>query len=167
MQFDLNAFYFSDSIDSGTAFSNNRMVLDLSGAINLSHKGQFVLGWSYSIMSYGADGAAAVEASTTDTGPRIGWFIDRRRSWSVNLTYNLFANTTFNDGTEDLKWRGKSYKVDFGYAGFVSDRLAFGVRMNYYAASYSEQFDAADSFSQVSTSQNAIFPSFSATYFLN
>ena len=159
--FDLNAFYFSDGLDSGTENTNNRMFLEFSGAIDLSKKGQIILGWAYTMLTYKAEGTATLEASTADTGPKIGWFLDKQRTWSACFTYNLFANTTFDDGSGEVRWRGKSYKADFG------ESLALGMRINYYSASYSEQFDASDTFSQISNSQGAIFPSLSMTYFLN
>ena len=165
---DINGFYFSDNVDFGTGtIANNRMFFDAALSIKLDKKGQYSLGWSYGLITYNLETSQNTEASNTDTGPRFSWFMNKDQTWSLGFTYNLFANSTFTNAGTEVSLRGKSYKIDIGYTGPITAKLYLGIRLNYYSASYGEQFDASDTFSEVSNSKSFIYPSLAASYRFN
>lgn len=164
--FESNVFYFSDSLKPSTDTTNSRLFFDVTFGMPLTKKGSLILAWSVSKLSYSLADTATTEISTLEHGPRLGWFFDKAKHWSIFATYNLIASGTFNDGSGAVTWKGgNSFKVDAGFTPRIGESLYVGIRINYYSASYSEQFDASDNFTKITSSQSMIFPSLTLGFY--
>ena len=157
--FDLNAFYFQDSLDTGTETTNNRTLIDLGAGLDIDKNGRFVIGWSFSIFSYDLSDTNSTEVSTNEMGPKFGMYFGKDYNWGLFFTYNLISDASFSDGSDNLDWRGNTYKVEFGYSAQLTDHFFLGARINYYSATYDEQFDASNNFTEVERSLSFTYPS--------
>lgn len=157
---ELNGFYSSESLTAGTNATNSRMFFDFSIGFAVDKKARYLVGWNYSMHS-AADGTSTTQTySSTQMGPRFIWFVDKDNSWSLGLGYYLVTNATFDSGggtTE--KWKGTAIKADFGYNFAVGSQSYAGIRLNYSMANYNEKLVGETTYSTVSYSKTAMYPS--------
>ena len=161
---DADVFYISDSLSAASDTSISRSFLDFSFGMDLTRSGDIVIGWSITSLSTTDSTSTEVTYSTFDMGPKIGYYINKSRSWSAFLTYNLQATATYNSGSTESKWRGTSIKFETAYAPEISEGFYAGIKFNYYSASLVEQFDASDNYSEVSYSRGIMWPSIYLSY---
>ncbi len=161
--FDLNLFYDSGALTTASAANDNKMFIEGAAMFDVMKNPRLVVGWSYGMFSTTDADSNAI--STSDMGPRLGWFIDRTQWWSLFLTYNLLASAAYSpSGGTAQTWRGTSLKFDVGWSPEVSDNLFIGIRLNYYAATYSESLEGSSNYETISYTRSFIYPSFSLSY---
>lgn len=162
---DTNLFYLSDSFSSSSDSTSTRMFADLSLNLDLANKGQFTIGWGYSILNLGDNnGSTETSFSLTEMGPRFGYYIDKNKAWAMFFTYNLQAKATYDTGSTPLEWRGSSYKFEFGYRPELFERLRAGMHLIYYSAAFSEELSNSTTYTLISNSRAIIYPAFSLSY---
>lgn len=162
---DSNLFYLSDALDVSSSTTATKMFMDFSVNLDLSKKGDFTIGWAYSIITL-SDEVSGTETQfgLTEMGPRFGYYMDKERLWGLFLTYNLQARADYKSGSTDVEWRGSSYKMEIGYRPELTERLHAGMHLIYYTASFSEQLSGSTTFSLVSNSRAIIYPAFTISY---
>lgn len=166
LSIDVNLFYFSDSVEHSSTSSSTDTFYDVALTMNLDKKGKFFTGWSYGSLSSDR-GSSLPSITVTDMGPIFGWHINRGQNWVLVAVYNLISTAQFNDTTSGTKeeWRGSSYKVSFGYKGFVIEELLqAGLYLNYYGSNFSESISNTTTLSSISYSKSEIYPSIFISY---
>ena len=163
---ELNLFYFNDALTMSTSASNNRMAIDGAVGFAIDSKKRYNVGWNYTTQSAtDVSGSSTKTYSSTQMGPRFVWMIDRNNSWSLGLGLYLISKAKFDDGAGNTpEWRGTAYKFDVGYNFPINESVYFGLRMNYSSASFSEQIVNSATYSNVSYSRSAIYPSIYGYY---
>lgn len=158
---DGNVFYFSDSfVYSGTTSTYNRTLWDVSVGMNLSKKGAWVLGWNFDSMSFKDNPGTVTSVSVTDMGPKLSYYIDKARTWSVAFTYDLITKGNYSSGSTTSELRGTAMKFEAGYTPEIWEGVLLGAKLNYYKAAFKEEV-VSSSLTKVSYSRTAIYPSFS------
>lgn len=162
---DLNAFYDTKTLTTATQETGNKMLLDVTVAMDVLKKPRLVLGWSYGIFSTTDTTTTTTTITTSDMGPRFGWFIDKDEKWSFFVTYNLLASATYTPGGSTASTlRGTSIKADVGWTLPVSDNFFCGIKLNYYSATYAESLVGGSTFTQISYARSFIYPSVVFSY---
>ncbi|MCB0385461.1 MAG: hypothetical protein KDD43_08715 [Bdellovibrionales bacterium] len=162
---DTNLFYLSDALSVTSDTTATKMFLDVSINLDLSKKGDFTIGWGYSIISIGDEaGGTETTFGLTEMGPRFGYYIDKERLWGLFLTYNLQATADYKAGGTEVEWRGSSLKAEIGYRPELTENLLAGMHLIYYSASFSEQLSGSTTFTLVSNSRSIIYPAFTLSY---
>jgi hypothetical protein len=137
---DGNVFYFSDSYVNSTTQSYSRLIWDAAVSLNLSKKGQVMLGWDYNSGSFddttGTNTTQTV--AVTGMGPKLTFYLDKELEWSLAGVYDLILNAT-QSGTSSYTYRGYGLKAEFGYTGHISESMLLGIKMNWYEAVFTEQ----------------------------
>lgn len=163
--FDINLFYMSDTFVGSSESQSTKMMIDFAPTLDLTRRGALVLGWNYGIVSLSESvDSSDSKFSATDMGPKIGWYINRDRTWSLFFTYNLISTAKYDDGDGELEWRGTSMKVELGYTIDFGSSLLMGAKLNYYSASYSEELSQSTNFEEISYSRSLIYPSLAMVY---
>lgn len=162
LTFDLNVFYLSDTLAASTDSSYKRTIYDGAIMLNLTKKGDVVMGWSYLKASATEETTTTTEYSSTEMGPRIGFYIDKAYLWGLFFTYNLIATATYNSGTEE-EWRGTSMKGELAFLPTWGEGFQAGFKINYHKASYTEKVTTT-TLTEVDRGRTMIYPSFAMTY---
>lgn len=161
---DANLFYLSDSLTVTTDSTTTSLFWDFAVTINLDKKGQWVIGWAYNSLSISQSGATTSEFTLTEMGPKVGYYIDKAKVWSIFLTYNFQSQADYSDSTTTAEWRGTSLKGELGFTPAFTENFHAGVKLNYYQASFSEQFVNSTTFSTISNKRNIIYPTVAFIY---
>lgn len=162
---DLNVFYFSDGLAAASTSSVTRTIWDFALLLNLTKKGDIVAGWSYGSVSTSDAATTTTTYTSSEMGPKFGYYFDKHLSWVLFLTYNLNTKINYNNGTTIEEWRGSSLKAELGYLPHVTDEFAAGIKLVYYKPTIAEAIPSSNVLSKVSYSRTLIYPSISFTYF--
>src|SRR5690606_32408760 len=113
--------------DTGT-----KTFMDFALGFSVDKRDQFQIGWRYSIFTTSESGSSTTSYSSTEMGPKFTYYFDKKRAWGASFVYNLIVNANYkpNGGTTQ-KWRGSSFKLDFGYGIPVSENLRLGLHLVY------------------------------------
>lgn len=161
---DANVFYFTDTFpyDEDTS-TFKRTFWDFFVGMGLNKRNQYVLGWNYGSMTFDDDPGTPSKLTVTDMGPKFIAYLDKDRAWVFGLTYNLITKGKYSEnGGAAVDLRGSSMKVEVGYTPPISETLAFGVKLNYYKASFNEKV-VDDSITKKANSRTTIYPTLSLT----
>lgn len=157
---ELNLFYDSDSLSTGTAATSTKMFIDGTVGFEIDRKGMYLVGWNYSLYSTSETSATTTTYASTQMGPRFLVMLDKNKNWSVGLSYNLVTTATYSDGSgTSEKWKGTGIKADLGYTFALSDSIRFGLRLNYSMTSYVEKLVGDTDYSVISYSRSTMYPS--------
>jgi hypothetical protein len=166
---DLNFFYYSDSFKIASATTQSRIFGDLAIGVDLDKKGRFYVAWNIGYVS-AADTDAATSTNTTfsvlEMGPKLGYFLDKDKIWSLALTYNynlLVIGTYSNGGTAET-WRGSSIKFELGYTPQVSESFWVGVKLIYHSQSFNEKIVGSSDYTQVAYTRAMIYPALNLSW---
>lgn len=156
---DGNVFYYSDSFATTTTSTYTRLLWDFAASINLSKKGQMMIGWDYNSASF-TDNVNSVNSAVTVTGmgPKVTYYFDHDNKWSLGFIYDLILNGT-DSSSSSVAYQGTGMKGEFGYATPVSDSANLGLKLNYYDATFSETITNQTTIAHVSYHRSAIYPS--------
>ena len=158
---DGNLFYFSDSFATSTTSTYNRMLWDVAASINLTKKGQLMIGWDYNSASF-TDNVNSVSTAVTVTGmgPKLAYYFDKDNKWDLAFTYDLLLKGNDSNGSNTpMELQGTGMKVELGYAPQVADDVYLGLKLNYYSASFSDTITNQTVLTQVSYHRTVIYPS--------
>ena len=157
---ELNVFYLSDTLNTGSAVVSTRMFIDTSLGFQVDKGGRFLAGWGYSMHSTSHATTTTTTYSSTQMGPRFVYHIDRNKNWSVGAGYYLVTSATYNSGSGDgEKWKGTAIKADFGHNFNLTNEFLLGLRLNYSSASYVEKLVGTETYSTVSYTKVMMYPS--------
>jgi len=159
--FDANVFYYSDTFTLATATSSKRTMYDFSVGMNLTKKGQLVLGWNYASSSFADDdGTTQTTLTVTDMGPKLAYYLDKELTWCIAVSYNLITKGSYSTGSGSAtEYRGTSIKADLGYLPQISESFYLGLKLNYYKPTFSEEITGQTALAQVSYGRAVIYPS--------
>lgn len=166
--FELNAFYYSDTMTTSGSAAHNRMNIEGCLGFAIDKKDKYLVGWGYHMMtsSNQAVGAQAETYSSTQMGPRFIVGVDKNNEWTVGLAYYLVTNASYSDGSgSSVTWKGTALKFDFGYNFAVSENFSLGMRFNYASATYSEQLVGSTTYSTVGYAATSMYPSLYSIYY--
>ena len=163
--FDANIFYFSDTFTySSTTTTVKRTMWDFCLCMNLSKKGQLVLGWNYDSMAFDDNPGTATKLTVSDMGPKIIYYVNKDRTIPIGFTYDLITKGQYTAGTaQAVELRGSAMKVDFGYTPEISEGFLMGFKFNYYKPSFAESVQNT-TITKTTNSRAVIYPTFSMTY---
>lgn len=164
LSLDANVFYLTDSLSVTTDTTSTRLFWDFAVTINLDKRGQWVVGWAYNTLSISESGSTTSEFSLTEMGPKFGYYIDKEKVWSIMFTYNFQSQADYSSGSTTAEWRGTSYKGEFGFTPAFTENFHAGIKLNYYQASFNEQFVSGTTFSTISNSRSIIYPTIAFIY---
>lgn len=160
-----NAFYYSDGLKVGSTTTDTTMLLDFALGFTLDKRGQWVMGWNYSMHTASTSGGSTEDYSSTEMGPKVLYFFDKDRSWSSSFTYNLIVDGSYkasaSAATQTL--RGSSMRFDVGYGAPITESLRLGGKIIYNASSFNEEIDTT-TLTQVSYSRTFIYPALHLSY---
>lgn len=160
---ELNAFYFADTLNTGTASTSTRMFVETALGFMIDKNGRYYAGWAYAMHNASdSPSGTAVTYTSSEMGPRFILMLDKGKEWSVGLGYYLVTKAVYSAGTSQ-NWSGTALKVDFGYNFNVNESFQLGVRMNYSAATYSSTL-VGTAYSTSSNSRTYIYPSLYAMW---
>jgi hypothetical protein len=155
---ELNAFYFSDTMNTGTAAVSTRMFIETALGFMIDKNSRYFAGWAYAMHSASdSPSGTAITYASTEMGPRFVIMIDKAKEWSLGFGYYLVTKATYNPGTSE-EWKGTALKIDLGYNFNVNDAFQWGARLNYSSATYTEKLVGA-AYSTSSNSRIFIYPS--------
>lgn len=161
---DFGLFYLSDTLTVDSNTTSTRLMGDFAVTINLDRKGQWVIGWSYNTITITESGDNESEFGLTEMGPRLGYYIDKGKIWSLFFTYNMQSQADYSSGVTNAEWRGTSMKGELGFTPAFGENYHAGVRLNYFTASFDEQFTDGTTFSTISNKRSIIYPTFAFIY---
>lgn len=164
---DLNAFYMSDTLTVSSDTTSTKIFGDLAAMMSMDRKGRLLLGWSYGYISINESGSTTSEFSLTEMGPKIGYYITKDYLWSVFFVYNLQSTAEYSSGATTAEWRGTSMKAEIGFTPAFSETFYAGLKLNYYLASFDEQFVSGTTFSTISNTRTTIYPTVAFIYRFN
>jgi hypothetical protein len=127
--------------------------------MNLSKKGQWVLGWNYDSMSFSDNPGVITTVAITDMGPKVTYYIDKARTWSLAVTYDLITKAAYNSAGTITELRGTAIKVEAGYTPEMWDGILMGAKINYYKPTFAEEI-VSTSLTKVAYGRAVIYPSF-------
>jgi hypothetical protein len=155
---ELNAFYFSDTMNTGSASTSTRTFVETALGFMIDKSGRYFAGWAYAMHNASdSPSGTAITYASQEMGPRFLIMLDKGKEWSVGLGYYLVTKATYSAGTSQV-WSGTALKVDFGYNFNVNESFQLGVRMNYSSATYSSALTGAV-YSTSANSRVYIYPS--------
>ncbi len=158
--FDINTFYFSDSLKTSDSSTTSRTFYNLFLGFSLDKKDRYQVGWSYASFST-SDKAGDFNQtySSTQMGPGFLWYLDKRRQWRLGLYYHLKVDGKYKTtGSVAEELRGSAFAADFGYQIPMTESFSLAIRLNYSSTSYNESFEE-DTKTDVSYSRGIIYPS--------
>ena len=161
---DLGLFYLTDALSASTDTTSAKTIYDLAVYLDLTKKGQYILGWRYGSYSTVDSTGTEVTYSLTDMGPSFGYYFDKSKNWVILLTYNIVVNGALKTGATDVTWRGSSIKAQAGYTVPFTESLNLGAHLNYHSSTFNEQLSGTTTFSTVSYTKVLIYPSFQMSY---
>lgn len=161
---DANLFYLSDALTTTGDRTATSLFWDLAVTINMDKKGYWVIGWAYNSMTITETGSTSADFTLTEMGPKVGYYIDKAKVWSIFLVYSFQSQADFSDATSTAEWRGTSYKAEFGFTPAFTESFHAGVKLNYYQANFSEQFVSGTTFSTISNARSIIYPTVAFVY---
>ncbi len=162
---ELNAFYTSETLAEATSTNNTRMFVEGAIGFAIDKKMHWNVGWNYSMMNTTDSTSSTTTYASTQMGPRLLWFMNKDKTWSLGLGYYVVTNATFtgSDGTS-AKWKGTAIKADLGYNYPIGETFFAGIRLNYSSASYNERIEGATNYTTVGYSKTAMYPSISTVW---
>lgn len=121
------------------------------------------MGWTVNSTEL-SDGTSSTTAyKTTEMGPKLGIFLDNKKTWAVFFSYYMNTSLHFNDGVTEQIWRGTALKTEVGYTAQMTDRLFAGVYLHIYQANFSEQILGA-TINAVSYTKTLTYPAVQISY---
>lgn len=163
--FDINLFYFSDTMAYSQSPQYGRTFYDFMVGFPVTKKKSFIVGWNYDGMSFtDNDGTGATTLTITDMGPKFVYYVDKDRTWVLGFTYNLITKGAYtpNGGTQ-TELRGSSMRFEAGYTPMMWENVFIGAKIVYYKATFAEEITNETSLEQVSYGRTAIYPAFALT----
>ncbi len=160
-----NGFYYSDGVKVSETTTQTKMLLDFALGFTVDKKNRWQIGWNYSMHSSNTTGGSEESYSSSEMGPKFGYFFDKNRNWGTSFAYNLIVTGTYKVGAggADQNLRGTSMRFDVGYGNDVTESLRMGARLVYNLATYAEEIDDT-TLTKVSYSRNFIYPAFHISY---
>lgn len=136
------------------------MAGDAAVMIKLEKNKKWHVGWQYVFISSSVKTTSQTDFSTGDMGPRVEYYLDKKKAWGIGLGYNLIVASQYKDAEtgETVKWRGSSLKADFGYNAEFDEWLFLGLRISYYSGTFNEQFVGGTTYTKVAYSRAWIYP---------
>jgi hypothetical protein len=162
---ELNAFYKTEALSAATSSASSRMFVEVSLGFGIDHESRYLVGWNYGMFTTSDTTTTTTSYSSTQMGPRFVWFMNKAKTWSLGIGYNLVTTATFTPagGTAEV-WKGTALKFDVGYNFPLSENWFVGVRMNYSSASYSERLVGSTTYSTVGYTSVLTYPSIYTVY---
>ena len=162
---DLNLFYITDSLTAATTASYAKTFYALCAALNIDHKGSYLVGWNYATYSSTeAAGAITTTYSSTQMGPKFLVFLNKDHNWLLGLAYNILTSANYQAGGSPAEvWRGTAYSADIGYHQMLTESLMLGFRLNYSSSSFNEKL-IGTAYSTISYSRTFIYPSMAISF---
>lgn len=162
---DVNAFYYSDTLTAAKTNTASRLAWDGALMLSLTRKGDVVLGWNYSsITASDVIDTTTVDYSSTEMGPRLGYYFDKKNTFSLFATYNMIATAQYSYAGTAAEWRGTSLKGELGYLPTINDELFVGIKIIYYKSSFGESVTNSTTLTNVSYGRAIIYPAFALSY---
>ncbi len=160
---DFNGFYFNDKVDSESPkTTSDRTAADAALAIALDQDKMFNLGFAafYGATQDTVTDGTNIRWSTFDYGIKFATYFNRTKEWGLGISYFPFAagKYYFADGTSQ-NWRGSSFHISVGYDPLLIFGIYFGIRLNYYQASYKELSLDGNIYSPQSFTRSFLYPS--------
>jgi hypothetical protein len=158
---DLNTYFASDTNKRSEAAITSNMFWAASFNFSVAKSKGFYAGWNILGVSNTAnDGSTTTKFASTDMGPRFSW-TNKKENFQIAFSYNMRNTTTYDDGsgseTESLK--GTSMLAEIGYFANINDASFLGIRLNYYAATFTESVIGTDTYAKVTYGRTMMFPS--------
>lgn len=153
--------YFTDG-DNVETFSYNNMknYFFIGASLDKSQRlflGQSVMYWSRSYKSDSQTNESTI--SLMELGPRLIFYIDKVRCWSVSFSYNPYTRGTRTIDGENHDISGMSFIGTLSYQISVTKNISLGASINYHSVSISEQ-SISNTETDVSNSYTGIIPMF-------
>lgn len=157
--FEFNAFYFTDSLTSSENANQSYTLFDLALGFPIDRQGRYSVGWNFSSYSVENRLGERSQNNLTMMGPRFLIGINRQKTWTLGLTYNIESSATYRSDSVSQTWKGTAIKADLGYNFELTERQFLAFRLNYLAASFNESLEAGDNYSKVNYARSQMFPS--------
>lgn len=156
---ELNAFFNTDSFTTTTSNSNSKMFYALDIYANLESKHYLFAGFHVDQVNF-QETVSSTQTSLTslNMGPMFLWVMDRQKTYSLSLGYNLVAKGTYAIGSSSEAVTGTGIFATLSAMPQLSENFYFGIKLNYYSLSYS-QSTVGTTATPVSYSRSLIFPS--------
>lgn len=160
---DTDVFYFNDALSGSSDSNTNRLMYHFFLGFSLDRKDRLQLGWSYTKHTNDDETSSTLNYSSTQMGPGLLYYLNKRRTWRLGVYYHLKTDGTFQiTGSAAEEWRGTAYGADLGYQLWTSQSLSFAARLNYSTATYNESFQSSAK-TDVSYTRTMIYPSLGMT----
>jgi hypothetical protein len=158
--FELNTYYYSETVNTGSAATKGRMLVDVSLGFAVDKDGKYQVGWNYSTHSSTDTATTTTTYVSTQMGPRFIWFFTKAKTMNLGVSYNLVTKGTYTpDGGTSEIWNGTGLKADIGYNFAVGESTFLGLRLNYSSASYTSKLVGATDYSESANLVSYIYPS--------
>lgn len=155
-----NAFYFGDTFVADTNSTGTYSAYDASLNIDLTKKGGVTIGWSYMMVDSQQKLGSEYKYTTSEMGPRLGFFLDKEKNWSIGAAYHLVGSAKYEaPGLSNVTWKGTSLKADLGYGATFSESFRMGFKLNYYSSTWAEQLVNDSDYSKIAYTRSWIYPS--------
>jgi hypothetical protein len=164
---DSNLFYLSDSLSETSNTTSSRIFGDIAVFIDLTKKGRWIVGWGYNYFSITESGTTESTFNLTEMGPKFGYYISKDKVWSIIVGYCFQSTADYSSGSTEAEWRGTSLKGELGFMPKFGESFHAGLKLNYYQATFSEQFTNSTDFDTISNSRALIYPTISFSYMIN
>jgi hypothetical protein len=102
--------------------------------------------------------------SASDMGLRFVWCITKSGTVNFALTYNLKASTTYSPAGTPESLRGTSTLIELGYLSPITEEFLAGIKINYYAPTFTESLVNSSTYSVISDKRAMIFPTLAASW---
>lgn len=163
---ELNGLYSTDTFTRTTSSSNSKTYYALDIHANLENKERFYAGFHVDQISLIEDDGSGSQSTLTslNMGPMFMWVMDRKKTFSLALGYNLLANGTFTvTGSTSATLTGSGMWGSFGVMPEVAENWYLGFRLTYYSLSYTKS-TVGSAASDVSYSRTLIYPTFALAW---
>ncbi|OFZ14658.1 MAG: hypothetical protein A2Z20_03750 [Bdellovibrionales bacterium RBG_16_40_8] len=162
--FDLNTFYFTDSLTQTSEDKYDLTTYAFLLGFMLDNKGRYQLGWNYaSYSTNNISDSTTKEYKSSQMGPAFVMYLNKDRTLRFGFAYNLSTAGTYTESpATSEKWRGTGLAGDLGYQFQYSESFSFGMRLNYSSTTFNEKLvDTTQT--TVSYKKNIIYPSIALT----
>jgi hypothetical protein len=160
-----NIFYYSNTASTATELQDTDMAIDFTVGLDLTRTGSLVAGWSYlTVSDAGTVGSTVTTIASSGMGPKLKYYLNKKKNWNIGLTYILNSSTTYaSTGATSEEWRGTIIKAELGYGMEFTETVYMGFNLNYYSTALTESI-VGSAFTTISYSQGLIYPSFYVSY---
>ena len=156
-----DVYYSSDAFTYTTATTSGATFWSMGLNLGLGNSKKFSVGWNVLGISRPETDTASSTFSSSDMGLRFGWNLSRGGAgWLLAVTYNIKATGSYDGSGQAETLKGTSLLAEIGYVPLVSESWNAGMKLCYYAPSFTESLIGATTYSVVSYSRTMIFPTF-------